>query len=203
MRSDRPVGVGIAHGAEACAVPAIVTSADGRTLLELDGRPASQVYLEKLGMGGQELDDADFERLAVTHPLAQPELSGDVRLRHVLGRDADGGLSCATNIPPNAAVEFTEQTEETIVRSAWDAVSDAVAGLGDEPARAALVFDCAGRKRALINLGGSLEREVRTLAGSFGEHVPPFAGLYTHGEVGRIRGAKGDRNHALVVVAFA
>ena len=89
------------------------------------------------------------------------------------------------------------------MRSAWDAVCEALAGLGDAPARAALVFDCAGRKRALINLGGSLEREVQTLASSFGDNVPPLAGLYTHGEVGRVRGAKGDRNHALVVVTFA
>jgi hypothetical protein len=27
-------------------------------------------------------------------------------------------------------------------------------------------------------------------------------GLYTHGEVARLRGAKGDRNHAVVTVAF-
>ena len=26
--------------------------------------------------------------------------------------------------------------------------------------------------------------------------------LYTHGEIGRVRGAKGDRNHAVVVVAI-
>jgi hypothetical protein len=203
LRSDRAVGVGISHGAEACAVPAIVTSAQGRTVLELDGRPASDVYLEKLGFGGMNLDDRAFEKVAVTHPLAQPELSGDVRLRHVLGRSDGGGLSCATHIPPNAAVEFTEQSQNSIVRSAWDAVCESLVGLGDSPARAALVFDCAGRKRALINLGGSLEREVQTLASSFGESVPPLAGLYTHGEVGRVRGAKGDRNHALVVVAFA
>jgi hypothetical protein len=31
----------------------------------------------------------------------------------------------------------------------------------------------------------------------------PFVGLYTRGEVARVRGASGDLNHALVVVAFA
>ena len=202
VRSAAPLGVGLAHGAQPCAVPAIVTRADGRTVLQLDGRAAEDVYLEKLGHGGVDFEDHEFEDLAVTHPLAQPELSGDVRLRHVLGRGADGGLACATHIPPNAAVEFTAQSEETIVRSAYDAVSEALAPLDGAPPRAALIFDCAGRKRALRNLGGSLDREVQALMQSFGTPAPPLAGLYTHGEIGRVRGAMGDRNHALVVVAF-
>ena len=33
--------------------------------------------------------------------------------------------------------------------------------------------------------------------------VEAVAGLYTRGEVARTRGAKGDRNHAIVVVGFA
>jgi hypothetical protein len=35
-----------------------------------------------------------------------------------------------------------------------------------------------------------------------GDPKPPVIGLYTHGEVARLRGAKGDRNHAVVTVAF-
>ena len=64
---------------------------------------------------------------------------------------------------------------------------------------AALVFDCAARKRAL---GASLPEEAGALVSAFGD-VPALSGLYTRGEVGRTRGAKGDRNHAAVVVAFA
>jgi hypothetical protein len=60
------------------------------------------------------------------------------------------------------------------------------------------VFDCAGRKRALDD---DLGREVDAIRASFGS-MPAIAGGYTHGEIGRARGAKGDRNHALVVVAF-
>jgi small ligand-binding sensory domain FIST len=68
--------------------------------------------------------------------------------------------------------------------------------------RAAVIFDCAGRKRALAVHGETLERESATLIEAFGATPPPLAGLYTHGEIGRVRGAKGDRNHAVVVVAI-
>ncbi|MBA2507067.1 MAG: FIST C-terminal domain-containing protein, partial [Thermoleophilaceae bacterium] len=193
-----PVGVGIGDGCSRRPVPAIVTRAEGQLVQQIDGRPAVEVYLERLGVA--ETDVEDFHAFAVEHPLAQPELSGDVRLRHVRDRDEDGALVMATHIPANAAVQFTDQSPLAIVRSAWNAVEGALAPLAGEPARAALAFDCGGRRSAL---GDALPQEADAIRSSFGPEPPPVAGLFTHGEVGRVRGAKGDRNHALVVVAFA
>ena len=199
--SPDPVGVGMAHGCSPCAVPSIVTRAARRVVIHLDGRPAEEVYLEKIGHGCEAIDDQQFEHLATVHPIGQPELRGDVRLRHVLRRAPGGGLECATHIPSGAAVEFRRQTPDAIVRSTFDAVSEAVRPLGG-PARAALIFDCAGRRSALGGPGEALTAEVRALVSSFGGGAPQIAGLYTRGEVGRVRGAKGDRNHAVVVAAF-
>jgi hypothetical protein len=200
--SPGPIGLGIAHGCQPRSAPAIVTKAEGRIVLQLDGRRAEDVFLEKLGCADVALTDEQFEALSVIHPLAQPELSGDVRLRHVLGRTPEGGLVCATNVSANAAVEFTDEEPDGIVVSAWDGVISAIAQLGGARPRAALIFDCAGRKRALAVHGETLEREAHALIASLGDDPPPLAGLYTHGEIGRVRGAKGDRNHAVVVVAI-
>jgi hypothetical protein len=202
LASPRPIGVGVAHGCQPRSAPSIVTKADGRTVLQLDGRRAEDVYLEKLGLADRVLIDEEFEAVSVVHPLAQPELSGDVRLRHVLGRTPEGGLVCATHLPANAAVEFTNEEPDGIVVSAWDGVVSAIKGLDGAMPRAALIFDCAGRKRALAVHGETLEREANALIKSLGDTPPPLAGLYTHGEIGRVRGAKGDRNHAVVVVAI-
>jgi hypothetical protein len=191
------VAVGIAHGCHWRGDPAVATRTQGRTVRELDGRPAEEVYLEGLGRPGEQLDDEAFEALAVLHPLAQPELRGLFRLRHVIGRASGGGLACATTIPPSAAVFFTEQTPETIVGSAEEAAREALAAL-PRP-RAALVFDCAARQRAL---GEHVADEGAALATAF-SGVDAFAGLFTRGEVGRNRGSKGDRNHAVVVVTLA
>jgi hypothetical protein len=202
LTAPGPIGVGVAHGCSPRSAPSIVTKADGRTVLQLDGRRAEDVYLEKLGLADRVLQDWEFEAVSVVHPLAQPELSGDVRLRHVLGRTGEGGLVCATHLPANAAVEFTDEEPDGIVVSAWDAVVSALAGLQGAEPRAALIFDCAGRKRALAVHGERLDREAAALIRSLGDTPPPLAGLYTHGEIGRVRGAKGDRNHAVVVVAI-
>ena len=95
-------------------------------MLQLDGRPAETVYLEKLGMGDVPLSDGDFEAIAMAHPLAQPELRGDVRPRYVRGRAPGGGLVCATSIEANAAVDVCEQKPEATVRSAIAAVDEAL-----------------------------------------------------------------------------
>lgn len=197
--SPNPIGLGMAHACRPFSAPCIVTAAAGAVVLELDGRPAADVYLERLGLSGAELSREAFADVAAVHPLAQPEMSGDVRLRHVLAREG-GGLRCATRIPANAAVHITRQDADDIVASTQDAVDAAVAELDGAPPQAALAFDCGGRKHVL---GSSLEREAQAVLTAFGEPTPPLAGLYTRGEIGRRRGAKGDRNHALVVVAFA
>ena len=196
--SSTPIGVGIAHGCIPRAAPSIVTRSDGPKVIQLDGRRALDVYLEKLGVDG-ELGDGEFEALAMVHPLAEPQLSGDVRPRYVRARTPDGALVCATGIERNAAVEICDQTPETIVQSARAVVEDAVSQLG-RPAEAALVFDCAARSAWFGN--ALAEQELAALAAAFGKPAPRLAGVFTRGEIGRVRGAKGDRNHSVVVVAF-
>ena len=196
--SERHAGVGQAHGCRFRGAPSIATRTSGRILYELDGRPAVEVYLERHGLPGADLGTEAFGALAVTHPLAQPELNGSSRLRHVLGRGPEGGLELSTHIPANAAIDFTQQSPEDIVESSGRAVRNALAR-AEAPPRAALIFDCAGRKRAVAD---SLAHEVDGITAAFGGRPPPFAGLFSHGEIFRLRGAKGDRNHAIVVAAF-
>jgi hypothetical protein len=197
--SQAPIGVGISHGCVPRGAPSMVTRSRGPVVLQLDGRPAATVYLEKLGIPDLELSDSDFEAIAMSHPLAQLELRGDVRPRYVRGRAPGGGLICATSIEANAPVDVCEQKPKATVGSAIAAVSQALEQLSG-PAEAALVFDCAARSARFGNPAAS--HEVDSIISSFGVPPPALAGPYTRGEIGRIRGAKGDRNYSLVVVAF-
>jgi hypothetical protein len=199
--STTPIGVGIAHGCVPRGAPSIVTRSDGPRVLQLDGRPAEAVYLEKLGLDGDEVDDEDFDALAMVHALAEPELSGALRPRYVRGRAEDGALVCATTIERNAAVAVCDQTPETVVESARAAVGEALSQLAG-PAEAAVVFDCAARS-AWARDETLARHEFDALADAFGPPGPSLAGVYTRGEIGRTRGAKGDRNHSVVVTAFS
>jgi hypothetical protein len=202
--SSAPIGVGVAHGCVARGAPSIVTRSHGPNLIQLDGRPAEAVYFEKLGLDGADIDEETFQALTMVHALAEPELSGALRPRYVRARVPGGALVCATTIERNAAVVVCDQTAETIVQSAHVAVEDAVSQL-EGPAEAALVFDCAARSAWFRGpLAVALaQRELDSLAAAFGSSAPCLAGAYTRGEIGRARGAKGDRNHSVIVAAFS
>ncbi len=193
------LGIGSTQSCSPRGTPSIVTRSDGQRLEEIDGRPAEEVYLEQLGFRGVAMDDEEFEALAESHPLAQPELHGDVRLRHVLERTGDGAIITGTNIPASAAIEFTSLEFDDLLESGRQSVADAAQAAGSDAPKAALVFDCAGRRRALRD---GLAQEVEAINTALGDPPAPLAGLYTQGEVARLQGAKGDRNHAVVTVAF-
>jgi hypothetical protein len=201
--STARIGVGVAHGCVAHGAPSIVTRSDGPNVLELDGRPAEAVYFEKLGVDGVDLSDEEFDALAMVHPVAEPELRGAVRPRYVRARARGGGLLCATTIERNAAVLVCDQTADAIVESARTAAEDAVSEL-EGPAEAAVVFDCAARSAWFRGpvAAALAQRELESLATGFGQPAPSLVGAYTRGEIGRARGAKGDRNYSVVVTAF-
>jgi hypothetical protein len=199
IHSDGPVGMGNTQTCKTRGTPSILTRSSGQLVEEIDGRPAEEVYLEQLGFTGVAFDDHEFEAMAITHPIAQPELHGDYRLRHVIGRTPEGAIILGTGIPESAVIEFTELDFEELLASGARSVNAAIGALRGANPRAALVFDCAGRRRALHE---GIPQEVESITAALGDPAPPTIGLYTHGEVARLRGAKGDRNHAVVTVAF-
>jgi hypothetical protein len=198
IQAEGPVAIAETQTSSIRGAPAIVTRSEGQLISEIDGRAAQDVYLEQIGFAGMPLDDEEFEAISIIHPIAQPELHGERRLRHVLGRDESGALIVGTHIPQGAVVEFTELELVELLNSGAGSVEKAAQALGATP-QAALVFDCAGRRRAL---GNELNREVEAVAAALGAGPAALAGLYTNGEVARLKGAKGDRNHAVVTVAF-
>jgi hypothetical protein len=199
VRSEGPVGMANTQTCKTRGTPSILTRSSGQLVEEIDGRPAEEVYLEQLGFTGVAFDDAEFEAMAITHPIAQPELHGDFRLRHVLGRTEEGAIILGTGIPESSVIEFTELDFDELLASGEGSVRTAIGALGGADPKATLVFDCAGRRRALQE---GIPQEVDAIMAALGSPAPPVVGLYTHGEVARIRGAKGDRNHAVVTVAF-
>ena len=197
LKTQGSVAIAETQTANIRGAPAIVTRSEGQTISEIDGRPAEEVYLEQIGFAGIPLDEEEFAAISMTHPISQPELHGERRLRHVLGHTERRELTVGTHVPAGAAIEFTELELEELLSSGAASVEKAIQELGVKP-QAALVFDCAGRRRAL---GNELSREVDAVAAALGDESA-LAGLYTNGEVARLKGAKGDRNHAVVTVAF-
>ena len=146
-------------------MPAIATRPDGRTVRELDGRPAEDVYLEARARGTS-LDDRAFEAVAVLHPLAQPELRGDVRLRHVIGRADGGGLAARRTSRRTPRCGSPSRPQDSIVRSA--ATRCTRRSPGSAARRPARRWSSTA-PRASARWVTALAEEASTLSSSFGD----------------------------------
>jgi hypothetical protein len=198
LGSTAPIGIGIAHGWVKQGEPMIVTSSNGGEVMLLDGEPAADVYLRRIGETKSLLDDPHkFRERAFERPLGMSRRSGeDLRVVHAADTDS-GSLLCLADVPQGALVWTMSTDVDSLVKAAADSCRMSVQALGDNAARGLLVFDCGARKLKLgpENIAAELSAIGQVAGGA------PFGGFYTYGEIGRIQGARGM--HHLTVVALA
>jgi hypothetical protein len=188
--SDAPLGVGVRHGWEPVGDPLLVTAAAPGRVLELDGRPAAEVYRERIG--GRRPSDVTINR-----PLGLQRRVGEPHVRWVDDDGArDGSLACA--LPAGAMAWVLEADRDAVLGATDAACAEALAALGDAPPRALVVFDCDAR---LQLLGDAVDEEAARIARHAGDAT--VAGLYTWGEIARTRGSAGVHQQTLVVLALA
>jgi len=199
IASDGPLGVGVRHGWRKVGDPMIVTSSAGGEVFTLDDRPAIGAYLRQLGAPADAYaDPRAFERFARTRPIGIRRRSGEeVRNVSSMALFDLGRLRSSGDVPEGGLVWLMEGDEESVLDAAGDACQDAVQALGGAPPLGLLAFDCESR----ANLFGpdGMRREVARMTEAIGG--APVAGLYTWGEVARLRGINGFHNQTLVVLA--
>ncbi|WP_433794586.1 FIST signal transduction protein [Actinoplanes sp. CA-252034] len=198
--SDAPLGVGIAHGWRKQGEAMIVTSSREGRIHELDGEPALDVFLRRLGADDTLLDDEEaFRQAAFLHPLGLSRRSGeDIRVIHS-GNRADRSLVCLADVPQGALAWVMESDTGALVEAAGQAAEQAAGALGGRQAIGTMVFDCAARRIAIGEDGVGPEHDIIAKA------IPnvPFGGFYSTGEIARVRGALGMHHFTVVTLALA
>ncbi len=199
LGSAAPIGVGLAHGWEKQGEPMVVTSSRGADILTLDGEPALDVYLTRLGVPREAvMDQVRFQDMAFQHPLGMSRRDGeDIRVIQTCDRER-GSVRCLNDVPQGALVWILRADAESLMGAAKESAFAATESLDGATPAALLVFDCAGRKATLGRQRLSAEQQslVGTAAGT------PIAGFYSFGEVARTRGARGLHHLTVVTVAF-
>jgi hypothetical protein len=198
--SDAPIGIGVRHGWRKVGEPMLVTDSDSNHVHQLDGRPALDVYLERLGAPADAtIDNAAFTRFALTHPLGLDRRSGE-EVRFVSGADLETRtLTCIADVPQGALTWIMAGDERSVLDATDAACTEALEALDPAPPVGMLAFDCIARRGVLGDDG--IRREVERVAShARGAQV---AGFYTYGEIARVRGTTGFHNQTLVVLALA
>ena len=200
IASTGPIGIGVRHGWRAAGEPMLVTASSPNQVESLDGRPALDVYLERLGVGPGDVRAQDLPQLALTHPLGLARHSGEEQVRFITSADVGARTLCLTAQVPQGSLVWLMEGDADAVLDATDAASSAsLAALGGAPPLGMLAFDCVARRGALGDRG--IEQEIGRIAAVAGD--APFAGFYSYGEIARTRGMRSLYNYTLVVLSVA
>jgi len=199
VASDGPLGVGVRHGWRKVGEPMIVTDSSGGEVYTLDDQPALPAYLRQLGAPDEAYRSPQaFEDFARTRPIGIRRRSGEeVRNVSSVALFGDGHLQSSGDVPEGGLVWLMEGDTNSVLDAAGDACTDAVAKLGGRPALGLLAFDC--ESRAMLCGQEGMRHEVTRMTEAAGG--VPVAGLYTWGEISRLRGINGFHNQTLVVLA--
>jgi len=195
--SDKPVGVGVAHGWTPSSPPLRVTESTGMRLVSLNSAPAVEAFEEHAGATSQRFDRADPMPFFLHNVLGIRTIHG-YQLRVPLAIHADGSLSCAADVPEGAIVHIMEAgglTPEATAATATAAALDQMQG--HRPA-VGIVFDCVATR---LRLGRDFGLELTAIGDALG--TVPYAGCNTYGQVARTDGQfSGFHNCTAVVCAL-
>jgi hypothetical protein len=201
IASNAPLGIGVRHGWRRVGEPMLVTSSAGIRVYTLDDRPALDAYLKHLGVSEPANQHQEgLARLALTHPLGLNRPNGEDQVRFIAGGDfAQRSLSCIAEVPQGALVWVMEGDARSVLEATDAACGDSLAALAGRPPLGMIAFDGIAR-RAVLGEEGIRSEVDRFAAMASGA---PVAGLYTYGEIARIRGVRGFHNNALVILAIS
>ena len=192
LHLDAPVPIFVSHGCRPITERLHATRVEGHWILEIDGRPALEVYREAAGsLLGSDLARAGGRLLVA---LPRGPIESDFVVRHVTGFARDRqGFALTDLLRPGAPLRLALRDGELAREDLQRALASA-----DAPAAAALYLSCPGRGQRLFRHAGL---ETATVANALG--ATPVAGLFGSFQFGPVANATELHTYAAVLAMLA
>ena len=189
LTGDFSVEYDVCHGCSPVGVEMVVTKSAGNVLLELDGRPASQVWNEICPGPGNQLP-----HLAIGVPVVRASGPHNYLIRAAYSLDdTTGGVVLGPAIPPGTRIMLHHRTTADVLdgaRSMGHALRQRL--VGKRP-RAVLGFECGARTRPFLG-DAATQAENLELQQTLGADIP-WAGAMVWGELFPIGDKPGFHNY--------
>jgi hypothetical protein len=187
LRVAHAIGLGWKPVGEDHTVTRVI---DGQLLVELDGRPAAEVFERYLGRAGG--SGVSY----VHHPLAVEVAHGTLLRAGVAAGPLPGSYVLAGEISEGAKLRFCEFDRGALASTTHDAAARTLAGWQGSPPTAALVFECLTRWNVL---GTSVRRSHESLQQLLSPETV-LVGAYVGGELAPFRAGLAAEAHNCSVV---
>lgn len=160
---------------------------NGNVVLEIDGRPALDLYRDYLGERAAEMPAVSIEfPIGVVGGIVGTQRQTDDSLLLVRGvyrvDEPRGALILGGELPEGAEVRVTRATKNDVVKGAEEATNRALEAMPEPDL--ALIFSCMSRKTVL---GPRFKDECRASFARLPAGLPK-AGFYTFGELSPVQG---------------
>lgn len=198
-----PISFAYQNGYAPTTLQGTVTQADGRRLIEIDGRPAGEVYEDWTG-GDVAVSQAQREGEAILEastfwPLGQriSSINGveQFLLVHPATLDRDGTIHLFADITEGAVLTQMTGSPDTLVARAGRvaALARDAGGIDKSRIAGALMVYCGG---CMLAVEDRVDEVITGVVEQLG--AAPFLGVFTFGEQGRVLGA-GNRHGNLMI----
>ncbi len=199
--TKKPLGVAARHGFRPVGPFRKVTRSDGQWLVELDGRPAFDVWAEDVKAAGGDLPAGRGHDVAVflaTHydlgvldgGQAEPVVRCPVSIR------GDGAVRLSGGVGEGKRTRLMVAPHVAVLEASREAAIEAQRAAGAD-VHGALVLSCTTR---MVALGSEFSRETTAIAHAL---EAPIGGVCTFGEIARARrDSDAFHNATTVVVAI-
>ena len=176
------IATALSQGCTPLGKPRTVTRGKGNILVELDGRPALDAFVEDIG---EELA-SDLRQVGGLIFAAIPVTGSDTAdytVRNLVGIDPTSKvIAIAEAVPEGGKVLFCRRDRESAVKDMRRMTADLKRRIGNRPIRGGLYVSCAARGP---NQFAAPERETELIRDTLGEF--PMAGFFANGELNRDR----------------
>lgn len=171
------VSTGLTQGCTPIGPKRQITAAERNLVIELDGRPALEVFKEDIG----ELLARDLSRVAgyihVGFPIRGSD-TGDYLVRNLIGVDRERGLlGIGAMVQSGETLMFCRRDHDA-AKQDLDRMLGEVTKRAGGPPKAALYYSCVARGQHLF---GANSEELRQVQEALGE--VPLTGFFANGEI--------------------
>lgn len=169
----------ISHGSlggwDTFGIEKIITKSENNILYEIDHLNALELYKKYLGKYVDELPSS-----ALLFPIAlKLNNSSDSIVRTILSIDEDKqSMTFAGDVPEGSKIQFMKANFDKLIDAASEAAENCLIN-NNNPAKAAILISCIGRK---IILSNRIDEEIEAIEDIFGKETL-LTGFYSYGEI--------------------
>lgn len=194
--------VGICHGTAPTGIASVVTKAVGNQIVEIDGRPAAEVWRETTGCREEDMvHQSHLASWAVGVEVQGPHGQVERVIRGAFGFEPNtGAIILQAAVPEGTKVMLHHRAIENVLSGTQTMASDLAKRLAGRKPWAVMGFECAARTYPFLGPTNT-QKEHAGLRAAVAPDAPWF-GMMAWGEIGPCAGRPAFHNYTYPLVVF-